>query len=106
MKGSENNDVFIDAQGTTATNNAGGMNGGITNGNNLIFKVAVKPPSSISRQQQTYNLKDHAVQELSVKGRHDACIALRLPVIVEAASAIVVADLFLRYNALNCYNLD
>lgn len=95
MFGSEHNDELLDSSGTTATNFAGGINGGITNGNSLIFKVAVKPTSSISKAQQTVNLKSGKAEKLEVKGRHDACIALRVPVVVEAVTAIVLADLML-----------
>ncbi len=95
MKGSEHNDPFIDSNGKTATNNAGGINGGITNGNEIIFRVAVKPTSSTGVDQTTYNFGEGAMTTLRVKGRHDTCIALRMPVIVEAASAVVIADLML-----------
>ncbi|PIS31215.1 MAG: chorismate synthase [Candidatus Marinimicrobia bacterium CG08_land_8_20_14_0_20_45_22] len=95
MRGSAHNDLFIDKKGTTSTNNAGGINGGITNGNEIIFRVAVKPTSSISKSQRTLNFADEEPTDLSILGRHDACIALRAPVIVEAATAIVLADLFL-----------
>ena len=93
MTGSEYNDVFVDVDGTTKTNNAGGINGGITNGNNLMFRVAVKPTSTIGKQQKTINLKTGEVVDLQVDGRHDACFVLRVPVVVEAATAIVLADL-------------
>ncbi|MBU0763543.1 MAG: chorismate synthase [Bacteroidetes bacterium] len=95
MKGSEHNDMILDQSGKTATNHAGGVNGGITNGNELIFRVAVKPTSSISLPQQTFHFKSGKTEELIIKGRHDACIALRMPVIVEAATAVVLADLLL-----------
>lgn len=95
LRGSQNNDCIIDSQGTTATNNAGGIVGGITNGNELIVRVAVKPTASISQTQMTYNFATSAVEPLVIKGRHDACIALRIPVIVEAAVALVLADFFL-----------
>jgi len=95
MKGSEHNDAFIDAEGKTKTNNAGGINGGITNGNELVFRVAVKPPSSTPRSQQTMNLQSGRVEELQVRGRHDLCIALRVPVVLESVTAIVLADLFM-----------
>lgn len=100
MAGSENNDLILDEKGTTATNHAGGMNGGITNGNELVVRVAVKPTSSIGKNQKTFNLEAGEVKDLSVKGRHDVCIALRIPVIVEAAVAIALADLYLRNKAL------
>jgi len=95
MRGSEHNDPFIDSNGTTASNNAGGINGGITNGNEIVFRVAVKPTSSTGVDQTTYNFREGAMTTLKVKGRHDTCIALRMPVIVEAATAVVIADLML-----------
>ena len=93
--GSEVNDLIIDRHGKTSTNNCGGINGGITNGNELIFRTVVKPTSSISLEQKTYNFATHRIDELSIHGRHDACIALRVPPVIEAATAIVLADLFL-----------
>jgi chorismate synthase len=93
MTGAEHNDVIINDQGETKTNNAGGINGGITNGNELYFRVAVKPTSSTPQQQQTWNNTTRSVQPFTVKGRHDLCIALRVPVVVEAVTAIALADL-------------
>ncbi len=95
MKGSVHNDSFADKTGRTLTNNAGGINGGITNGNEIIFRVAVKPTSSTGVSQKTYDFSKGDMTELSVKGRHDTCIALRMPAIVEAAAAIVMADLLM-----------
>jgi chorismate synthase len=95
MKGSEHNDTFIDSTGKTLTNNAGGINGGITNGNEVVFRIVVKPTSSIGVDQTTFNFSDGKMTTLQVKGRHDTCIALRMPVIVEAATAIAMADLIL-----------
>jgi chorismate synthase len=95
MTGSEHNDNILNREGKTETNYAGGINGGITNGNELIFRVAVKPTSSIPKVQNTLNLKTGNVEGFSVKGRHDLCIALRVPPVLEAAAAIVLADLFL-----------
>ena len=92
MKGSEHNDCYIDKEGHTATNGAGGINGGITNGNPVVFRIAVKPTSSISKKQTSFNFITEQMEEFSVKGRHDACIALRCPVVVEAAAAIAIAD--------------
>ena len=92
MKGSEHNDCFIDGSGTTATNGAGGINGGITNGNPVVYRIAVKPTSSISKKQNSFNFVTEQIESFSVKGRHDACIALRCPVIVEAITAIVFAN--------------
>jgi len=98
MRGSEHNDCFVSTDGKTSTNHAGGINGGISNGNPLIFRVAVKPASSISKKQRTINMTTGEIVDLEIKGRHDMCIALRVPVIVEAATAIVLADLFLTSN--------
>jgi chorismate synthase len=95
MKGSEHNDPFINNEGTTATNNAGGINGGISNGNEIVFRVVVKPTSSTGIEQKTYNFRKGEMTTLKVHGRHDTCIALRMPVIVEAATAIAMADLML-----------
>ncbi len=99
MRGSEHNDNFIDENGKTETNNAAGINGGITNGNDIVFRIAVKPTSSISKPQETFNFKTGKVETLKVKGRHDACIALRVPPVLEAVTAIVLADLMLINNA-------
>ncbi|MEN8119640.1 MAG: chorismate synthase [Bacteroidota bacterium] len=93
MLGSEHNDEIIDNSGKTKTNNAGGINGGITNGNDIYFKVVVKPTSSISLEQETVNLQTGKSEKLEVKGRHDVCVALRVPVVLEAVTAIALADL-------------
>jgi len=95
MFGSEHNDEIMDESGKTKTNHAGGINGGITNGNNIYFKVAVKPTSSISLAQATVNLQTGKPEILETKGRHDACIALRVPVVLESVTAIALADLML-----------
>ncbi len=92
-KGSENNDLIIDEHGTTATNNDGGINGGITNGNPIVVRVAVKPTPSIAKAQNTYNFETHRIEPLVIEGRHDTCIALRAAVVVEAAMAITLAEL-------------
>jgi chorismate synthase len=95
MRGSRHNDPFLDNTGKTATNNAGGINGGITNGNEIVFRIVVKPTSSTGVDQTTFNFSEGKMTTLQVKGRHDTCIALRMPVIVEAATAIAMADLML-----------
>ena len=101
MKGSEHNDPIVDVTGKTKTNFAGGINGGISNGNELVFRVAVKPPSGTPQAQQTMNLESGKVEQLKVGGRHDLCIALRVPVVVESVTAIVIADLLLVNKSLN-----
>ncbi|MEN9443432.1 MAG: hypothetical protein RIS47_322 [Bacteroidota bacterium] len=104
MYGSQHNDKITDTSGTTSTNHAGGINGGISNGNPLIFRLAIKPTSSISVPQETINVVTGQMDTLTVKGRHDACVALRAPVIVEAVTAIVLADFQLIAKALQVAN--
>ena len=92
MFGSQHNDALMDDTGKTKTNNAGGIVGGLTNGNQLIFRIAVKPTSSTPKEQQSLNWETNTVENFSVKGRHDLCIALRVPVVLEAVTAFVVVD--------------
>ena len=96
LRGSERNDCFVDGEGHTATNNEGGINGGITNGNDLVVRVAIKPTATISHEQMTYNKELGCVAPLVAKGRHDACIALRAAVVVESVVAIALAELSLQ----------
>lgn len=92
MVGSAHNDALIDEQGHTATNHAGGISGGISNGNPLVFRIVVKPTSSTPKVQNSYNMETGAVEAFQVKGRHDLCIALRVPPVLEAVTAIALAD--------------
>ena len=95
MFGIEHNDAILDASGKTKTNHAGGVVGGITNGNELVYRIVIKPTSSTPKEQQTWNRDTNEVENFSVKGRHDLCIALRVPVILEAVTAMVLTDLML-----------
>ncbi len=95
MKGSDHNDPFIDAAGHTARNGAGGINGGLSNGNPVVFRVAVKPTSSIRKVQHTFDFARGEMVDYSVPGRHDTCFALRVPPVVEAVTACVFADLLI-----------
>lgn len=95
MFGSEHNDSIENIDGKTNTNHAGGIVGGITNSNELVFRIAIKPTSSTPKEQNTLNWETGSIEPFSVKGRHDLCIALRVPVVLEAVTAIVLADLLL-----------
>lgn len=95
MFGVEHNDPILDASGKTRTNHAGGIVGGITNGNELIYRIVIKPTSSTPKEQVTLNWETNELETFSVKGRHDLCIALRVPVVMEAVTAMVLADLLL-----------
>ena len=87
--------------GKTFTNHAGGIVGGLTNGNELVFRIAIKPTSSTPKEQQTLNIETGNIESFSVKGRHDLCIALRVPVVLEAVTAIVLTDLLMIDNKIN-----
>lgn len=95
MFGVDHNDPILDASGKTSTNHAGGVVGGITNGNELVYRIVIKPTSSTPKEQTTLNWETNQLESFSVKGRHDLCIALRVPVVMEAVTAMVLADLML-----------
>lgn len=98
MKGSETNDSFINnSKITTLTNHSGGIQGGITNGNDIVFRVAFKPISSISKPQQTVNRTGETCQ-IVIEGRHDVCALPRAVVLVEALAAIVTLDMGLLHR--------
>jgi chorismate synthase len=103
MRGSQHNDAFETRAGKirTTTNNSGGVQGGISNGEDIYFRVAFKPPATIALEQKTVTIsKDET--ELAARGRHDPCVLPRAVPIVEAMAAIVLCDHALRQNAVNC----
>lgn len=95
MFGAAHNDAIENMEGKTVTNHAGGIVGGITTGNELVFRIAIKPTSSTPKEQRSINWNTGEMDTLSVKGRHDLCIALRVPPVLEAVTAMVLADLLL-----------
>ena len=99
MKGSEQNDSFSSGFGTT-TNNSGGIQGGISNGQDIVFKVAFKPVATIKKEQQTVDSSGNEIT-LAAKGRHDPCVLPRAVPIVDAMTNLVLADHYLRQNAIS-----
>ena len=100
LRGSQHNDPFVlkDGRLGTATNYSGGIQGGISNGEPIVFRVAFKPPATIGRPQATVDF-DGQPATLEAKGRHDPCIVPRAVPIVEAMAALVIGDLLLRQTA-------
>lgn len=94
--GSQHNDAIENATGKTVSNHAGGIVGGLTNGNELVFRIAIKPTSSTPQDQFTYNWETDQMESFAVRGRHDLCIALRVPPVLEGVTAMVLTDLLLR----------
>ena len=101
MFGADHNDAIEDQSGKTRTNHAGGVVGGLSNGNELVFRIAIKPTSSTPKEQVTLNWETGEQETFSVKGRHDLCIALRVPVVLESVTAIVLADLMMQAGRNN-----
>ncbi len=101
MKGSEHNDSFYSEANRirTKTNHAGGILGGISNGEDIILRVAVKPPSSIAKNQQTVDISGEDVS-IQVKGRHDPCICPRVVPVIEAMIAITITDCLLLQKSI------
>ncbi len=95
MFGSQHNDAIENMEGKTRTNHAGGVVGGISNGNELVFRIAIKPTASTPKEQNSLNWETGQAEIFSVKGRHDLCVALRAPVILEAAAAVTLLDFLL-----------
>jgi chorismate synthase len=100
MTGSEHNDEFYNEEGRirTRTNNSGGTQGGISNGEDIVFQVAFKPTATIGKPQQTVDVDGNEVT-LEASGRHDPCVLVRAPAIVEAMAALVLTDHLLRQQA-------
>lgn len=95
LLGSKFNDCILDETGKTKTNHSGGINGGISNGNDIIVNVFVKPTASIFKSQETYHFKNQQVEPLILEGRHDSAIILRAQVVLESCVAIALADAYL-----------
>ena len=101
LLGSTYNDPIVDKNGKTLTNNNGGINGGVSNGNDIIINVFVKPTPSIYKEQKTFNFSTGQVESLEIKGRHDNAIVERAMIVLENAVSIALCDLFLLSKALN-----
>ena len=106
LRGSEHNDVFVNKDGKvgTATNRSGGVQGGISNGEELVFRVAFKPTATIIQNQSTVD-KDGTETELMGRGRHDSCVVPRAVPIVESMAALVLVDHYMRHKA-QCDSFD
>jgi chorismate synthase len=100
MFGSEHNDVLLDNAGKTKTNHAGGVVGGITNGNDLYFSIAIKPTSSTPKLQHTLNWATNQTEDFELRGRHDLCITLRVPPVLEAMTAMVLVDMWMQVGGI------
>lgn len=90
--GSINNDLIINKEGKTKTNHSGGIVGGISNGNDIVFNVLVKPTSSVGIKQETFNFETNSLEELVIKGRHDVAFVRRIPIVLESVLAICLAN--------------
>ncbi len=99
MLGSAFNDEIINDKGLTKTNHSGGITGGISNGNDLLVTVMIKPTSSIQKAQDTFDFETYQTKSLEIGGRHDVCIARRAGIVLENVLAIVLADQYLMYKA-------
>jgi len=106
--GSEINDAYeiIDGKVNTKTNNSGGIIGGMSNGMPIVSRIAVKPTPSISKCQDTINLKEMENKKTEIKGRHDPCICPRVTVVAESSTAIILADHMIRSGFIHPSNLE
>ena len=101
IRGSKANDPFIvnDDKIVTSTNNNGGINGGISNGMPITFKVVVKPTPSIYQEQKTVNVRTNEETKIKIVGRHDPCIVRRVNIVIRCMTALVIADMLInRYG--------
>jgi chorismate synthase len=101
MRGSEHNDMFVmkDGRTGTATNRSGGVQGGLANGEPIVFRVAFKPVATIKKAQETVDADGNSVVLEILKGRHDPCVLPRAVPVVESMAAMVLADLALQSSA-------
>ncbi|NLP00003.1 MAG: chorismate synthase [Clostridiaceae bacterium] len=106
LYGSQANDSFYlqNENIYTKTNNNGGINGGITNGMPIVFRTAIKPTSSIAKEQVTVDIKEERNAKLKVKGRHDTCIVPRAVPVIDAAAAIAILDILFDHYGLEGFN--
>lgn len=107
MRGSEANDAFriVDGKVVTKTNHSGGIQGGITNGMPIIFRIAIKPTPTISKKQETIDVKSMKNIELEAKGRHDPCIVHRARVVSDSVTAIVLCDMLAERYGTDWYKV-
>ncbi len=107
-KGSESNEPFKwdGKRYCTDSNRNGGILGGITYGDHIVFRTAFKPTSSIRKEQETINVITHDVTKITVKGRHDPCIAIRAVPVVKCVASLGILDLFFRMRSSNEWNLE
>ena len=101
LLGSSFNDLIIDEKGTTKSNNNGGVNGGVSNGNDIVINVFVKPTPSIYKEQETFDFASNEIKPLVISGRHDSAIVERAMIVVENAVSVALCDLYLLNKALN-----
>ena len=100
MKGSEYIDLLIDNTGKTKTNNSGGINGGISNGNQIYFRTFFHPPVTMKKEYETFDFDKNQITKSSFSSRYDICHILRIPTIIDTCCAIILVDLLLINNSI------